>query len=228
MSARYTTFSTVGLVACGIVLGSLLVGCFKPRPPVQRIEFSFAPKVPERPAPTNGRTLEVRLFDANPKSEGDEFVYRLSETTWENDFFHHFSQPPATLITFETRRWLLHSGLFESVSIPGLAPRGSWQLQGYLTELYADFTNLERPEVVMGLRIALYEPDAPASARPLMSETFHAREPFHPRTPHAMILAWDRALERILSQATNELRQTLSRPLPEPSLSPSPDLEEDR
>lgn len=200
-------FTSYLLVASVVLLGS--AGCLLKQPPAKTVSFGFAPEIIRKAIPNNQRILAVRLFEAAPTCEQSEFSYRLSELSWESDYYHTFSQPPAALLTYKARQWLSGSGLFQSVAIPGLAPSGCWNLQGFLTRLYGDFRNPEKPEAVISMRFSFFSPNAEAASKPLFNRAYEARIPFSSRTPSALMEGWDRGVEQIFRRMTEDVRQSL-------------------
>ncbi len=207
MSFRFFSLCTRSLFLAATCLA--LTSCIFQQPAKNGISFAFAPKTPQIAPPQNGPTLSVRIFDSDPSCEQTNFSYRVSSVEWETDYYNTFSQPPDVLATYETRRWLASCGIFKSVSIPGLAPAPSYQLQGFLSEIYGDFTDLENPKAVITLKFAFYAPGTTASSSPLLQRSYHAETPFAKRTPAALVAAWDLCLESILSRLANDLRKCL-------------------
>jgi len=222
---------TVVATVIAVALTLLFTGCIRllQQPAVPRTEYSFSLSPPQHPPGNIAPILAVRLFDASPMFENQEFVYRLASTRWETDFYHIFSQPPSVLLTFETRSWMQHSGLFRSVAIPGLAPAESWQLQGFLNELYGDFQNATNPAAVISMRFTLMPPGAQASTQPLFNKSYEHREPLSDISPNGLVEAWNRGGEAILTKLAADIRSAQqiykARPLPPPpppAASPAP------
>jgi hypothetical protein len=210
-----------------------LTGCINliRSPEIPRQQFSLALQVPEQKSPASAPVLAVRLFDAAPMFENQGFVYKVSRLRWQTDFYHTFAQPPAVLLTYETRRWMVHSGLFRSVAIPGLAPADSWQLQGFVNQMYGDFQDPEVPRAVLSVRYSLLPPGAQASTQPLFSKTYEQRRPLGEASPAGLVEAWNRAAEGILRELTTDIqaaRKAYRTPLPPPPPDPAaPRLLED-
>jgi hypothetical protein len=182
-----------------------MVGCSLRSPERSREVFGFAPEVPQHPAPKSAPVLAVRLIEAASEFENQWFVYRTGEFEWKSDFYRVFANSPASQVTDLTRRWLSGSGIFSAVSIPGLSPRESWQLEGFLEELYGDFRNPSKPEAVLTLEYALYAPRVTASSNPLFNKKYTARKPVTELTGAGLMRAWDAALADILGRLTRDL-----------------------
>lgn len=187
---------------------------------MEREEFSFTVDEPDRTPPRQGPVLTVRLFESAPAFENQEFIYRLSALRWQTDYYHVFAQPPATLLTFQVRRWMVHSGLFRSVAIPGLGPAEAWQLQGFVTQLYGDFSNPDLPEAVLHLRCALLAPGAAMEA--VFTKTYRQHVPLRVNTPEGLVEAWNQALQGILSELTADVARALRHPPSPPRPPPAP------
>lgn len=204
-----------------------LTGCLRllEQPPLDKAEFGFHldhPDLPPPPAASAAPVLSVRLFEAAPTFENQEFIYRLSALRWQTDYYHVFTQPPATLITFEVRRWMAHSGLFRSIAIPGLGPAQAWQIQGFLTQMYGDFQDPSHPRAVLHLRCVLLAPGL--AGKPTLAKTYRQQIPLRVNSPEGLVDAWNEALRRILQELTIDVKRSMddtSRP-PAPSPTPSP------
>jgi cholesterol transport system auxiliary component len=217
-------------IVFGIAVSLLLTGCIRllQQPPVPRTAYSFSVDSARKSHSSLAPILAVRLFDSSPMFENQEFVYRLGATRWETDFYNAFAQPPAVLLTFETRRWMQNSGLFRAVAIPGLAPADSWQLQGFLTELYGDFQDAAAPQAVLAMRFTLLPPGAQASTKPLFNKSYDERVPLKEKSPSGLVDAWNRGAELILAELVNDIREAQAtyqrEPLPPPPPTPTPGL----
>ena len=62
-----------------------------------------------------GKVLTVRRIRVTPKYEGKGLVYRLSELSYESDFYNEFFISPVSMFTEEIRKQLSESGLFKIV-----------------------------------------------------------------------------------------------------------------
>lgn len=182
-------------------------GCLVQRAEPPRSSFSFAPELPGLPPRSGGPVVAVRMFEAAPEFENQWFVYRVSEFNWESDFFRVFAGSPQSQLTILTRRGLAGSGLFSSVAIPGLAQGNSWQLQGFIPELYGDFRDRSAPIAVISMKFTLLAPGATAARPAVFTRRYEAKIPLEKSSPDGLMRAWDRGFEKILSELIGDLRK---------------------
>jgi hypothetical protein len=188
------------------LLAVALAGCSLSRPELKREEFLLHVGGPTLPPPKDAPVLSVRFFQVSSEFENREFVYRLAVDRWESDFYHIFALSPAEMLTGLVREDLARSGLVKEVAIPGLGPSRSWRLQGFVTELYADFRDLDNPRAVIGLQISVFPAGSGYRSVPVFNKTYRREAAFSERRPQALVLAWNRAAAELLA----ELRKDLS------------------
>ncbi len=192
-----------------VILMSLafsLTGCsvFN-RPAVVKKDYSLTVKNTSTKKSENAPPLAVRYFESASLFDNDFFVYRTGEGEWESDYYNVFAGSPTSLLTTEVRNWLDQSGVFSEAGIPGLAPRGSWRLQGYVEKLYGDFRDPASPAAVLAIRFALYPPHSEHGSTPVYEKSISSRNPFSQRTPEALVEAWNQSLKTIMTQLDTEL-----------------------
>jgi ABC-type uncharacterized transport system auxiliary subunit len=198
-----------GTIALTLVLG--LSGCHLPQMRTnERVEYSFFPTFPDAVAPPNAPSLAVRLFEADPQFERENFVFRLGEERWETDFYRAFADPPATLLTFATRRWMARSGLFSMVSIPGLGTTGNWQLEGFVNRIYADYRDSAQPRAVLEMKFSLFPPGSTRTSTPVLSRTYSEVNSLEVNSPQGLVAAWSGGFENIMRRLVNDLRPVLA------------------
>ena len=67
------------------------------------------------PPTDSERVLSVRKFHISPRFTGRGFVYRLSQYSYESDFYNEFFVPADGMLSEETCKWLARTGLFAQV-----------------------------------------------------------------------------------------------------------------
>jgi hypothetical protein len=193
----------------------LLGGCsFLQLRTSERVEFSFSPQFPSVPPPPNAPGLSIRLFEAAPQFERENFVFRLGSTRWETDFYRVFADPPATLLTAATRRWMAHSGLFSRVAIPGLGTSQNWNLEGFVNDIHGDYREPDQPKAVLEMKFTLQAPGSSRSSTPLLTKTYREVTPLEINSPTGLVDAWSRNFEKIMRQLVADMRPVLARPIP--------------
>lgn len=198
------------LVIAGLVGVVALAGCaslFR-QPPLITNEFILEiPPGRANTAPRGAPALAVRFMQTAPRFETEEFVYRVGDDLWEFDFYNRFAVSPSEMMTTVVRRGIRRGGLFSETAIPGLAPPGSYRLEGYTAELYGDFRDPRRPLAVVAMHFALFEPGA---SEPLFESEYHESAILGKTSPEALVHAWALASGRILDSLNTDLRRALA------------------
>lgn len=212
-----------GVLLGGILAGGLVLfgGCrLFDRPEPVRESYNFALRLPSRPPNPTGPILQVAYFESEPQFGTGEFVYRISDFEWQSDFYHHWMDSPATLLTEWTRRWLAGSGQFREVGIPGLLEGASARLQGEILDLSGDFRQPNNPQANLSLRMTLE--GTAKHGKPIWTRTFHRKIALTERTPRGLVNAWNLALEEILTETTREAARALAAQKSESKSPPAP------
>jgi cholesterol transport system auxiliary component len=148
--------------------------------------------------------LQVSPLRISPRYQDRSFVYRISETAFETDFYNQFIAPPAGLISEEIRKGLINTQLFKYVISASNSQAPSYVLEGAVNGIYGDFRNLDTPAAVIDLEFFLTS-DLPAKPGILMQKRYVRSVPVSSQSPEALVKSWDRALEEILTALTADL-----------------------
>jgi cholesterol transport system auxiliary component len=148
--------------------------------------------------------LQVSNLRISPRYQDLSFIYRISDTGFESDFYNQFIAPPAALISEEIRKGLINTQLFKYVISASNSQAPSYVLEGTVNGIYGDFTNLNAPAAVIDLEFFLTS-DLPAKPGILMQKRYVRSVPVSSRLPEALVKSWDRALEEILTALAADL-----------------------
>jgi len=161
------------------------------------------------PAPTGGPIhdgiLQVSTLRLSSRYQDRSFVYRISDSRFESDFYNQFIAPPAGLISEEIRKGLIGAQLFKHVVSAANSQAPSYVLEGAVNGIYGDFRNLNAPLAVIDVEFFLIS-DLPAKPGILMQKRYVKSTPVSNRSPEALVKSWDLALEEILTALTADLR----------------------
>ena len=163
-----------------------------------------------RPPEMSGETardeiLQVSPLRISPRYQDRSFVYRISDSGFESDFYNQFIAPPAGLISDEIRKSLIAAQLFKYVISTSNSQAPSYVLEGTVNGIYGDFRNLNAPAAVIDLELFLTS-DLPAKPGILMQKRYVRSVPVSSRSPEALVKSWDLALEEILAALSADLR----------------------
>mgnify|MGYP003958612055 FL=1 len=160
--------------------------------------------------PDKGKVLTVRRLRVSPKYEGKGLVYRLKELSYESDFYNEFFISPASMFTEEIRRRLAGSGLFKHVVDPSSLLDSTYILEGAVTALYGDYRVSTAPKAVMEIQFLILK-QTDVSPEIVLQRQYHKEEPLNGSTPDALVKSWNIALNQILTEFENDLKEYISK-----------------
>ncbi len=195
-------------VRVALLLAALCSGCVS-RPSYVKHQFVLEAARPAQPArPPHDIALAVRDFTIDPVYEGRGLVYRKGESEYESDFYNEFLIAPQTLVSSQTRAWLSRSGMFGTVLEPGSLVEPTHILEGTVLVLQGDFRGGKPPQAVMEIRIFLIV-GTRTQPEVVFTRDYRAVHEAQARTADALVTAFDRCLEQILSALEQDLGKVL-------------------
>lgn len=190
----------------------LMAGCVNLEKgyPEKRYFVLDASRDEEVTVPDAGKILTVSRFRISPKYEGKGLVYRHGELSYESDFYNEFFVSPTSMFTEEIRKRLAGSGLFKHVVAPSSLLNPTYILEGAVTALYGDYSVSTAPKAVMEIQFfLLHETDS--NPKIILKSQYHKEEPFIINTPDALVKSWNTALNQILAEFENDLKEYISK-----------------
>lgn len=159
----------------------------------------------EKPAYRRAKgILEVAELRISPRYQGQSFVYRTSDVSFEADYYHLFLVAPAALITEEVRSSLANSRVFDTVISSARQLQSTHRLEGTIHALYGDFSAGGDGKAVLDIHFFLTK-QAPTGSAILIDKRYAQAIPLSRRSPEALVKAWDQALEAILKSFVTDL-----------------------
>ena len=149
--------------------------------------------------------VEVADISVSPRYESQSFVYRLSDTSYESDFYNQFLIAPGSLITDEVRKALAQSRVFEHVIGSYTDLPTNYRLQGVVNSLYGDFSKSAAGQAILSMEFFLNK-KTPAGEEIVLAERYTKSAPVGSRSPDALVKGWDKALEDILQSLVASLK----------------------
>jgi cholesterol transport system auxiliary component len=194
---------------CCVLLGSC-VNIERSYPDKHYFVLEVSLKQPPTTRTVNG-VLAVSDMRVSRRYEGQSFVYRLSETSYESDFYNQFLIAPAALITEEVRKALAQAQVFEHVIGSSTDWEAAYRLQGAVNSLYGDFTDAQAPRAVIEMQFFLTK-KTPTGEAIVMAKRYTKSVPVGARSPDALVKGWDTALEDILNSFIAEVKSANLQP----------------
>jgi ABC-type uncharacterized transport system auxiliary subunit len=216
-----------------VLLLPLLAGCsVLPNRPYQETQrFSLSPERPGRATPPrnalprNAPVLLVRSLRATPGLEGRGLRSLGADGQVTTAYWQEWVAPPADAAEEALRRWLLASGRFAAVTLPGSRLRPDLVLEGELIRLQAE-PAARRATAALSILLLAEAQAGPGEARILAQFTAEGSAPLpsglDPRAPGpeaaaALSAAFGEALARVeegLAGATPRAPAAQPRPPP--------------
>ena len=168
--------------------------------------FVIAPEQPVKPAnPTMDGVLVVSRLRVSPRYEGKSFVYRLSASKYEQDFYNQFLVAPGAILTEEIRHGLAKAQVFRSVLTSASQVDPTHVLEGTLDALYGDFRDTNGAKAVLEMEFFLAKESA-TNAEIVTQKRYSKSIPVKERTPEALVAGWNQALSEILAALVSDLK----------------------
>jgi len=182
-----------------------LQGCslFYPQP--KQNFYALSVPHPGSSGSVTGPVLCVTLLQINPLYENQGFVYHLSDSRTESDYYHLFLTAPEINITEQMKAWLRKSGHFHTVTGSDQLSGAAWILSGHIDTLYGDFTNPRQPVAVVAIRLYLTSNSGLTPESRISIGHFEKRVPLTENSPKGLIVAWNKALSEIFSEMEHPL-----------------------
>lgn len=172
--------------------------------------FGFSPeRKDEKRESVDGAHLLVNNFRINILFAEKLMVYYRGNQRYETDFYSEYLSPPRMLITDETREWLKHSDLFESVLDKGSEIRPNYVLEGYVESLYGDISS-SKGEAVAVIHFALVGLELDGNEI-LFKKSYRKRLPMQKASSENLAENLNGCLESILSQLEADLATYFSK-----------------
>ena len=183
-----------------LALGLCLTGCLS-RPALVHQTFALqTPAITNTPS-ASGSVLVLRPVEVSPLFASQALVYRTGPNAYETDPYAGFLVPPGRALAIPVRAYLANSGAFANVVEPGSLLTPGQQLQVYITELYGDFRQPDRPAAVLSLRLVL----AGTGGNVIFQKEYSRSAPLKQNTAAQVVAGYDQALAGIMADFTADL-----------------------
>jgi len=159
-----------------------------------------SPPALAKPLPVSARVGTVTVAGA---FRDRSFVVRESELRYETDFYHEFAVPPAAMIGEAIARAFDRANLFSRMIAPGTAPEADFVIDAFVSALYADRRDPQKPAAELAMTLYVSRADRPGA--PVWSREYRRRVPLAAASAEAYAEAQSRALSEILAEATRDL-----------------------
>lgn len=175
---------------------------------IEQKQFALNIPAAKSRAGKSAAIIEVYSPEVVPQFAGASFVYRVSDLNYITDYYNVFFGAPSEQLQQIITQHLQATGMFQYVA-ENVAPlNANYILKAYVTELYADYRNVNAPTAVIALRFVLLGHEDESGV--VLNKNFREVIPLQQRTPEALVTAWDVGLKKILGNFATELRYKLN------------------
>ncbi|GAB6057747.1 ABC-type transport auxiliary lipoprotein family protein [Desulfonatronum parangueonense] len=199
-----------------LVLGLLLLtiaGCATlSRPDPDRRHYMLQverPQIPFDESITAKGVLAVRTFRVASAYDARGIVTIRSGGRVESDFYDQFFLLPGEMISSQIRQWLRGSGMFTLVTDLGGLKESNWILEGVVQELYRDYRT-GSPQAVLAMQILLLRSDQFGAMDMVFQDNYRQVRDLPDDSTQSLIGAWNDALEHVLMDLEDRLREVMA------------------
>ena len=191
-------------LGAGLAAALAVSACSLRQPAVTVETFSFDIPAASR-GPVGGSAISVLPFTAGPRAAGQMLLYRADDLRYEHDFYNRFLAPPAQMLTGGLRRYLSQARAGQ-IREPGAPLESDLIVQPRVTELYADYRDVSRPQATVTMVIVLIKRE-PGGNRELFERTYRRSIPMKAVSPAAAVQGWSEGIGQIFWEFTRDLRR---------------------
>ena len=155
------------------------------------------------PAPTG--VLLVTNLRVSPRYESKSFVYRISDSGFESDYYNQFLVSPGAMLTEDIRRGLAQVQAAQYVVGTSSQLDPTHVLEGTVDAFYGDFRDPNGPKARLDMEFFLSKESA-SRADILMRKRYSQSIAINGRSAEALVNGWSRALSEIITALAIELR----------------------
>ncbi|MDB6021117.1 MAG: uncharacterized protein JWQ04_974 [Pedosphaera sp.] len=194
------------LLMSGVIATLLFCGCAS-RASWKKEAFALVAASGETGSAAHTNILSLHRVTVSPLFEGQPFVYRTGEDSFEHDPYAEFLVSPNRMLEQCMRTCLRNGHAFADVLDPGSGLKSSWAMEIAVSQLYGDFRQPDKPVAVLQVSFLLYSAEPAERGRVLWQDEFSRRLPIAHRTPAALVAGWNSGLQEIMGEANAKLKQ---------------------
>ena len=150
-----------------------------------------------------GVPLLIKRLEISPEFSGDEFVYRIGQDQYAQDYYNQYMTTPERMITDYLSEFLMVSDTFAPVPRFHI-PDQTWQMWGKILNLYCDRQDPDRLSMVVAIRLNLGR-QADNGFDQILSKTYAQSIPMAEFNSQAYIQGIDQALKIILNDFLSDI-----------------------
>ncbi len=186
-----------------------LAGCFS-KAYVQQNKFMMHVNMPKKStAFRNAKILQLEVPTITPQFADNSFVYRTSNSLYQNDYYNVFLIP-----AFQQVKQLLTAYLSRSPRIKHVVDAPSvisaqYVLPTQILALYADYRDRNNPKGVMTMQFSLFK-HISGKYYQRMHITLSKTTPLQQKDSESLVEAWNTDLQKIFKNLSVRLQQAMA------------------
>jgi cholesterol transport system auxiliary component len=157
------------------------------------------------PASKAGGVLLVSSLRVSPRYESRSLIYRLSDSSFEADYYSQFLVSPGPMLTEEVRRGLAQAQITQYVVGTSSQLEPTHILEGTVDALYGDFRDSNASKAVLEMEFFLSK-ESPTKADIVARKRYVKAIALNGRSPEALVRGWNQALSEILTALAADLK----------------------
>ena len=150
------------------------------------------------------KTIKVLEMNVSKVFDSNNIIYKVSGNKFEKDYYHRYFSDVGAMASKNLIRWLRDSSLFDTVLSSSSLADTDYTLEGYIIELYGDFSNKNSPEAVVSIQFVLLDSLARGSGN-LQEWRYSQRIAITNKNPEGLIDAYNTAFAQIFSCLEGDL-----------------------
>jgi ABC-type uncharacterized transport system auxiliary subunit len=182
----------------------------KPFPAKESFGITVPDLAPAGPSPVHDAVLRIDRVRIVPPFDQRTFVYRLSDTRFEYDYYAEFIAPPDRLLTTQFIHALASAGIYRTVIDSDASIDTPLRLETTVTELSTNF-GVTPAAAVIRARVLLLN-DALHATDVLAEWELEASEPVTGQSPAAIADALSRAAAGLVAELASRLAAAPAQP----------------
>jgi ABC-type uncharacterized transport system auxiliary subunit len=196
------------ILLSSLILVLVLCGCAsRAKSKWKKDEFAITTPASEAGPAAHTNVLSLHRVTVAPLFEGQPFVYRTGENSYERDPYAEFFVTPNRMFEQCLRVYLRNGHAFADVLDPGSNLKSSCSMEISVSQLYGDFRQPKQPFAVLQLRFLFYSTEPDTVGRVLWEQEFSKQLPIAQRTPKALVAGWNAGLKQIMEETNMELKR---------------------
>lgn len=195
-------------VAVILIASICLAGCFSTSY-LQQNKFMLHVNMPkESKTLRNAIVLQLEDPSITPQFANNSFVYRISNTQYETDYYNIFFIPAFQQVKQLLANYLSRSPYISHVVDAPSVIKAQYVLSPNIISLYADYRDRNNPTGVVTIEFNLYK-HLSGKYYSVLHKTFTEATPLQQKDSYSLVNAWNTGLQKIFKRMSAQLNNAM-------------------